>query len=231
MTDKLPASRDKGDVLGFVAEAQALAPAARDVARVIFAVDATQSREATWDLATGLQMQMFDAAAALGGIGVQLVYFRGLDECRASRWHLQPRPLIEAMGRVRCMAGHTQIARVLRHALRQRQEGRVAALVLVGDACEESADELVGLAGQLRLVSVPVFAFHEGPDRNAERLFRDLARVSGGAFHPFDRQSPRVLADALRAVAVYASGGAAALQKLAAREGGTVRQIAQQIGR
>lgn len=234
MSDKLPISRSAKDIASFVAEARVLAGrdgGRPDAARMIFAIDATQSREATWDLASGLQMQMFQAAEAHGGLCVQLVYFRGTDECRASRWHARARPLVEAMERVGCRAGHTQIARVLRHALKERAGGKIAALVLIGDACEEEHDEIVGLAGQLALVAVPVFAFHEGPDPNAERLFREVARVSRGAFHRFDRRAPQALADALRAAAVYAAGGQQALQRLAAREGGTFRLIAAQVGR
>lgn len=231
MSDKLPTRPNAQDVAAFVAEARSLTPGRGDAARLVFAIDATQSREATWDLASGLQMQMFQAAEAHGGLCVQLVYFRGLDECRASRWHDRARPLVEAMERVHCRAGHTQIARVLRHALQQRSTQKIAALVLIGDACEEEADEIVGLAGQLALVSVPIFAFHEGPDPTAAGLFQEMARVTRGAFHRFDRNAPRALADALRAVAVYASGGAQALEKLAAREGGTFRRIASQVGR
>jgi hypothetical protein len=234
MSDKLPSARPGQDIAAFVAEARALAGpggAPADQARMIFAIDATQSREATWDLASGLQMQMFQAAEAHGGLCVQLVYFRGVAECRASRWHRQARPLVAAMEQVRCRAGHTQIARVLRHALKERAGGRIAALVLIGDACEEEHDEIVGLAGQLALVAVPVFAFHEGGDPSAERLFREVARVSGGAFHRFDRHAPQALADALRAAAVYASGGAAALRRLAEREGGAYRLIAAQVAR
>ncbi|WP_051329356.1 hypothetical protein [Geminicoccus roseus] len=234
MSEKLPSKPGGKDIAAFVAEARSLAAVGSgraDSARLIIGIDATQSREATWDLASGLQMQMFEAAASHGGLCVQLVYFRGLDECRASRWHDQARPLVDAMERVRCRAGHTQIARVLRHALRERTSGKVAALVLIGDACEEEADEVVGLAGQLAMVSVPVFAFHEGPDPGARALFQEIARVTRGAFHRFDHSAPRALADALRAVAVYASGGDEALQRLAAQEGGAFRQIASQVGR
>ena len=234
MSDKLPTTPPAHQIASFVAEARSLAAAdgsGSQLARLIFAIDATQSREATWDLASGLQVQMFQAAEAHGGLAVQLVYFRGIDECRASRWHERSRPLSNAMERVRCRAGHTQIGRVLRHVLRQRASGQIAALVLIGDACEEAADEVVGLAGQMAMVSVPVFAFHEGPDRSAERLFQEIARVTRGAFHRFDRSAPQALADALRAAAVFASGGQQALQRLAEKEGGTLRAIAAQVCR
>ena len=234
MSDHVPARSRTGDVAAFVAQARAVAEKAASApqrARLMFAIDATRSREPTWDLASGLQMQMFQAAEAHGGLRVQLVYFRGTDECRASRWHDQARPLTDAMERVTCRAGHTQIARVFRHALREQAAGRISALVLVGDACEEATDEVMGLAGQLAMVSLPVFAFHEGGDRLAEDLFREIARVTRGAFHRFDHHAPRLLADALRAVAVYASGGREALLRLAEREGGTTRLIANQVGR
>ena len=49
--------------------------------RVIFALDATASREATWDLASQLQSKMFEEAA---GLEVQLLYYRGPDEVRTN---------------------------------------------------------------------------------------------------------------------------------------------------
>jgi hypothetical protein len=232
MSDQVPARPNRADIANFVAQARTVAPDQADrQGRLMFAIDATRSREATWDLACGLQMRMFQAAEAHGGLNVQLVYFRGVDECRASRWHDQARPLVDAMEGVTCRAGHTQIARVFRHALREHAARRVAALVLVGDACEEEADEVVGLAGQLALVSLPVFTFHEGGDRSAQELFREIARVTRGAFHRLDRHAPQHLADALRAVAVYASGGTSSLRQLADREGGTIRLIADQVCR
>src|SRR5258707_15303057 len=62
------------------------APAASGRGRLIFALDATMSRQPTWDLAQSLQAKMFQAASALGGLDAQLVYFRGLNECRASNF-------------------------------------------------------------------------------------------------------------------------------------------------
>ena len=233
MSDKLPAGSSAHDIANFVAEARSLVSGGADRrhARLIFAIDATQSREATWDLASGLQMQMFQAAEVHGGLVVQLTYFRGMDECRSSRWHAQAQPLMQAMEKVRCRAGHTQLGRVLRHALQQRSAGGLAAIVLIGDACEEAPDEIMGLAGQLAMVSVPVFAFHEGADRAAEGIFRDIARITRGAFFRFDPCAPKALADALRAAAIFASGGKTALWKIATQEGGALRAIADQVCR
>src|SRR5215470_6359116 len=58
--------------------------------RLIFALDATMSRQPTWDTACKLQGEMFMEAQAIGGLDVQLIYFRGLGECRASRWVSEP---------------------------------------------------------------------------------------------------------------------------------------------
>ena len=63
-------------------------------ARLIFALDATMSRQPTWDLATDLQAAMFDVVGEVGGLSVQLVYFRGFGECRASRWVADTRALL-----------------------------------------------------------------------------------------------------------------------------------------
>ena len=43
--------------------------------RLLFALDATASRQPTWDSACRLQANMFREAAAIGGLDVQLVYF------------------------------------------------------------------------------------------------------------------------------------------------------------
>src|SRR5262245_9729423 len=75
--------------------------------RLIFALDATASREPTWDRAAMLQSEMFDAVAGIGRLDVQLVYFRGIDECRASRWLTSAAALHGLMQRVRCAAGET----------------------------------------------------------------------------------------------------------------------------
>jgi hypothetical protein len=46
-------------------------------ARVIFAIDATASRQPTWDMAAKLTAEMFRATARSGGLQLQLIYYRG----------------------------------------------------------------------------------------------------------------------------------------------------------
>ena len=54
--------------------------------RLVFALDATMSRQPTWDMACALQADMFREAAALGSLDIRLVYYRGFNECRATGW-------------------------------------------------------------------------------------------------------------------------------------------------
>ena len=207
-----PATTGKSEVDAFLAKAAGLAPAASARGRLIFALDATMSRQPTWDLACELQAAMFDSAAAVGGLSVQLVYFRGIGESRASSWVADPRALRELMVRIACRGGHTQIRKVLAHVRREAEKRPVAALAYVGDAMEENPDTLCHLAGEVGLLGVRAFMFHEGRDPAAERTFREIARLTGGAYLPFDRSSATQLRALLGAVATYAAGGLKALE-------------------
>lgn len=177
--------------------------------RLIFAVDATASRQPTWDTATKLTAQMFQTAAANGGLELQLVYYRGEREFSALRWMSDAPALSAAMSGVMCAAGPTQIGRVLAHAHTENRRSNVAAVVLVSDACEEDPAELYAAARQL--VSVPVFLFQEGADEWVATVYRTIASITGGASCRFDAGAAARLADLLRAVAAFASGGRKAL--------------------
>ena len=201
------------EIEAFLKRAGQLAPtssAARG--RLIFALDATMSRQPTWDLACNLQAGMFDAAGSVGGLTVQLVYFRGFGESRASPWVADARALRDLMVRIDCRGGQTQIRKVLAHTRREAEKRPVAALTYVGDAMEEDADRLCELAGQIGLLGVRAFMFHEGRNPVAERTFREIARLTGGAYLPFNAAAARELKALLGAIATYAAGGLKALQ-------------------
>ena len=226
--DKLPSAgrkaeavrRDPGAVDAFLGEARRLAPAAPSATagRLIFALDATMSRQPTWDLATHLQAEMFKATAEVRGLAVQLVYFRGFGECRASRWVADARALTDLMAGIDCRGGHTQIGRVLTHVRSRATEEKVRALVYVGDAMEEPLDDLCAQAGELGLLGVKAFMFHEGHNAIAANAFKEIARLTGGAYAQFDAGAPQSLAALLRAAAAYATGGVDALTRLASKE-------------
>lgn len=206
-----PARSEPDEIAGFIAETKRRTTAARR-GRLIFALDATMSRQPTWDLACTLQAEMFDAAARAGGIDVQLVYFRGHREARASKWVSDAAALGRIMTGINCRGGLTQIGRVLDHALKESGRRPVSALVFVGDAMEEDVDRLCDRAGRLALLGVPAFMFLEGSDPAAERTFREIARLTGGAFLHFDAGAAGELRALLGAVATFASGGRAALE-------------------
>jgi hypothetical protein len=179
--------------------------------RLIFALDATASREATWDTACKLQAEMFREAASAGGLDLQLVYYRGLDECKASRWVSDPTRLGKIMSTIMCRSGETQIGRILEHAAKEAKLLPVSALVFVGDAFEEEADTVVPAAAELGPLGVRVFMFQEGDDRAVESVFREIVGVTKGAYCRFDQGSARQLAELLRAVVAFVTGGVTAL--------------------
>ena len=81
-------------------------------------------------------------------------------------------------------------------------------------AWRRTSDELCGRAGELALLGVPMFLFQEGQDARAERTFREIARLTKGAWCRFDAGSAAQLRELLTAVAVYATGGQQALERL-----------------
>lgn len=214
----------KANIDQFLADANRPAPAASGCGRLIFALDATMSRQPTWDVAQDVQARMFETAAAHGGLEVQLVYYRGFRECKASRFLSGGKDLGSLMRKIAVAAGHTQIAKVLRHVLDEARRSPVRALIFIGDAMEEKADEIADLAGQAGLLGVKAFVFQEGNDRAVERAFRQIALLSGGAYATFDSSAPQRLAALLSAVAAYASGGLAALE-VEARSHGSAAQL------
>jgi len=177
-------------------------------ARLVFSIDATQSRQPTWDMAAGLTAQMFETAAAIGSLDIQLLYYRGYRECVASRWLSDAPSLIAAMQRVRCESGHTQIGRVLDHIRKENAKEKIAAAIVISDACEEDAGDLFKRATEL---GVPVFMFQEGAAQDISRIYEEIARITGGAHCKFDAGAAQSLADLLRAIAAFAAGGIKAL--------------------
>jgi hypothetical protein len=226
----LRSARSEG-VEAFIETARRIAPGASDESgRLIFALDATMSRQPTWDLAQSIQSRMFDTAASLGGLSVQLVFFRGFGECRASHFVDGGEGLAALMSKISCRGGKTQIAKVLRHALDESAARRVGALVYVGDAMEENVDALCVLAGRLGLLGVKAFMFHEGSDAGAGAAFREIARLTGGAYAAFDAAAPRRLAELLSAAAAYAAGGRPALERRARAGEDAARLLLSQMG-
>jgi hypothetical protein len=197
----------------------------RNRARLAFAVDATSSREFTWDMAAQRQNEMFEEAAKIGGLEVQLVWYRGIDECSHTPWTTDTCELAAQMSRIRCAAGSTKITCVLKHIRAEHQREKIDAAIFIGDAIEELRGALYDAAAGL---GVPVFLFQEGnglagyvdqygglalddPPQTVEHVFREIARLTGGAYGRFNAGAARQLGELLRAVAAFAVGGVGAL--------------------
>jgi hypothetical protein len=216
------------DIASFVAKARAMSPLAAGArGRLVFALDATMSRQPTWDMACALQADMFREAAAVGSLDIRLVYYRGFNECRASPWISDSAKLANLMSKIDCRGGNTQIGKVLSEARREAVASGVRAVVFVGDAMEENVDDLCAKAGELGLLKVPVFMFQEGHDGTVERAFREIARLTGGAWCKFDPGAAAQLRELLRAAAAYAAGGREALRRLSASESGAAKLLGQ----
>jgi hypothetical protein len=235
MADQRPTARSDGtptthparsELDAFLAEIKQVAPGSQGTrGRLIFALDATASRQPTWDTACELQAEMFREVASAGGLDMQLVYYRDIGECKASRWISDPRQLTKTMSGIVCKAGYTQIEKILKHAQKETKLLPVSALVFVGDAMEENPDTLAHEAAELGRLKVPAFMFQEGHDREVEQVFRNIKELTHGAYCRFDPGAARQLAELLRAVAVYAVGGRAALA--ARKDPGTIKLLSQ----
>ncbi len=224
-----PAKSSADEIDAFVAQVRSMPRTAAQRGRLIFAMDATMSRQPAWDMALQLQGQMFESVAEIGGLDVQLMYFRGFDECRASKWVSDAHGLKRLMTSVACRGGFTQIRRVLQHARKEAEAGEVSALVFVGDSMEEDIDALAKTAGELGMLKVPAFMFQEGNNPNAATAFKEIARLTGGAYCRFDAGAADALRALLQAVAVYAAGGRQALEDLSRSGTGPGRLLLEQL--
>jgi len=230
--NKLPAERSPSrEIDAFLAKAARVPALSQAKGRLIFAIDATMSRQPTWDRAAEIQTDMFAVAEGVGGLAVQLVYFRGIREFQASEWATSPSALAARMQNVTCSAGSTQLRRVLTHAAAEARRTKVGALVYIGDCFEESPDAAATEAAKLALLGIPAFMFHEGHDPTAAAVFSEIARLTHGVYARFDAGAARQLRDLLTAAAVYATGGGLALKHYGDRVGGEVLRLSRGMGK
>ena len=163
MSDNTPTVPTSTEIDAFLTKMQGLtAKPTATGGRLIFALDATASRQPTWDTACELQAEMFREVAAVGGLSVQLVYYRGIAECRASRWVTQPEHLSGLMERIALPDGSHPDWQGARPCQARERAPQSQALVFVGDAMEENPDDLARDAAALGKAGVPAFMFQEG---------------------------------------------------------------------
>jgi hypothetical protein len=151
-------------------------------------------------------------------VAVKLIYYRGIKECRESKWYDDPEILSQSMRRLSCESGGTQIARLLRLALGEKET--VSGVVFVGDHCEDDPGVLFELAQALGRKSVPLFVFHECADHDqwsleAKPVFRRLAEASGGVYVEFKPDSGAVLKELLSGLAAFSVAGVEGIERMA----------------
>jgi hypothetical protein len=173
--------------------------------RLVFAVDATASREPAWTAAR----QVTDALvkALPGELDVALAVHGGSRVHTFTSFTDDARTLRDLAAGVDCHAGMTRLLPILATSLK-RQAVRV--VIYIGDVFEESLPQGRQLADQMGARGIKLIVLHDTTDRGARRdaeVFRDLAKRTGGCVLPFDATASGRLRDILSAVAVYAVGG------------------------
>jgi hypothetical protein len=231
MASKLPDKKSNTqDIQAFISKVNnAPMITGADKGRLIFAMDATASREHCWDMASHQHAAMFTEADKISALSVQLCYYRGFGEFKALPWMRGANEIKQALLSVNCLGGKTQIAKVLSHALSETRADKVNALVFIGDCVEENSGSLAALAGQLGILNLPLFIFQEGNNPGVGTIFSQLATLSGGAHCQFDQGSAKQLGQLLAAVAVYAAGGKSALKNNLLSQDVSVRRLLQQL--
>lgn len=192
----------------------------RRAGRLLFAIDLTASRATALRDARIATAAMFDTLKFIGTgrLALKLVYYRGWGECKASGWEQDSAVLKRAMEKLSCRPGDTQIAKVLRLALAEKEP--LSGVVFIGDACEEKPEELYDLAAKLAGTGVPLFMFHDWAGRNsadveqAAPVFEAMAEWTHGAYCRFGAGSAAALRELLSTVAAFSAGGVEAVKQV-----------------
>jgi hypothetical protein len=173
--------------------------------RLIFAVDATASREPAWAAAR----QVTDALvkALPGELDVALAVHGGSRVHTFTAFINEANTLRDRAAGVSCQAGMTRLLPILSASLKHPG---IRIVIYVGDVFEESLLQGRRLADLMSAQKTKLIVLHDTADPGARRdaeVFWDLAKRTGGCVLPFDASAPGRLRDLLSAVAVYAVGG------------------------
>ena len=204
-------------IAAFAAKAKKVNELSASRGRMIFALDATGSRQPTWNLAKSMQRDMLAEAAKIGTLDVALSYFRNSrhdHDMRFSDFTSDPNSLIELMNGIDCEFGPTQIIGMISHALFLHSQEPINAMVYIGDNQEEDDFSFYDMCRRVASSGMKLFIFHELNSETARRdaeIFRKGAELAGGAYMEFSEGSAKELRELLLAVAAFATGGLKAL--------------------
>jgi hypothetical protein len=172
--------------------------------RLVFAIDATASRDRAWEAAKQVTDCIFRAAP--GGIEVALAVHSGGKLARFSPFHPHVDNIRDEAAGVACVAGPTRMLDIMEETLRRTG---VKALVYIGDCFEEDMERGLAVAERLGLRGIKLVVLHDTTTggTGSGGAFRMMAARAGGLVLPFDMSSLDRLADALSAVGAYVAGG------------------------
>jgi hypothetical protein len=225
------------------AKLAALARRAQSAGRLAFVIDNTASRFLMWRKVQEIQRRMVHETRQFGRLSLRVIHFGGNEvSAYPEMWTESADEIAAYMDGISCCVGGTMIVPAIDRLL--NSEPLPSAIVLIGDSCEESFEQVRACARNLGRQSIPVFSFfdtvgwptswrdglmHQPTDTQAEGLWI-LARESGGAFALFGDKLD--LSSLMIGTAAYVAGGAPALLSVAERpnkEGEAASQFIEQL--
>jgi len=177
------------------------APTARRP-RLVFAVDATASREATWRSAQKITARMFGVIP--DALDVALAVHGGDDVHTFTEFSADVDVFRKQAAAVRCETGTTRLCEIMARTL---DAGGVRVMSYIGDAFEEDADEVLELADRFRLRGIQAVMLSDDADPEALAVFRQIAERTGGAVLDFRTGDTVLMGELLAGVATLAIGG------------------------
>ena len=178
--------------------------------RLVFAVDATSSRQKAWEAAKRLTDDVLGALP--GELDVALAVHGGDRVHTFTEFTSDAAELRGMAAGVRCIAGYTRLVEILRRVAAMSED--VAVVVYIGDVFEESRRDARQIAVDLAQRGTRVIILHDTGSRDTDdgKAFAELAKLTGGAVLPFDASALERLGQLLEAVAVLAVGGTEMLE-------------------
>lgn len=175
--------------------------------RLVFAVDATASRSATWASAQTITDRMFDAIP--GALDVALEVHGGGNVHTFTGFSADLHEFRKRASRVRCTSGHTRLVDLMQRTL---DAGGVRVMSYIGDAFEESADEAFELADRFKHFGIKAVILADQADVSTMLIFEEIARRTGGAVLDFRSGDLDLMGEVLAGVAALAVGGRGMLE-------------------
>lgn len=185
-----------------------LASALKKTPKLLFAMDATASRQASWDVAQEITLSMFDVIP--GGLKIALAHHSGGQLREVTDFKDDSSFFKKKINAVRCVAGETALNQVLENA---SEIPGLNSLIYIGDAFEENPASAFEIARKLKAKGVPCFLFQEGDNPYVKETFTSIAEITGGAVFPFAMDSLLHVRERLDAIAAFAAGGMKLLQE------------------